>query len=76
MDARGWTPAALATMTQLAPETISGIIAATTAITDDIAQRLGSAFGTSVQFWLNTEAIYRRDLARGATVSYGGTDGP
>jgi HTH-type transcriptional regulator / antitoxin HigA len=66
IDDRGWTEAELASRTRLGPETVAGILAATVRIDGLIAARIGEAFGTSAQMWLNAERIYRDDLARGA----------
>jgi HTH-type transcriptional regulator / antitoxin HigA len=66
IGARGWTEAELASRTGLGPETIAGILAATVRIDELIAARIGEAFGTSAQMWLNMERIYREALERGA----------
>jgi plasmid maintenance system antidote protein VapI len=66
LELRGITEAGLADRTRLGPETIAGILAASTAVDGLIAEKLSAVFGMSAQFWLNYEAIYRADLARGA----------
>lgn len=67
LDDRGISKAELARMTGLGPETIAGILGFTVAIDRLTARRLEAALGgPSAQFWLNYQANYQRDLARGA----------
>lgn len=63
---RGITEAGLADLTRLGPETIAGILAASIPVDGLIAEKLSAVLGVSAQFWLNYEAVYRADLARGA----------
>ena len=64
LDARGWTPKALAEIINKSPKVVKGIIEARTHITPDIAIRLAQALDTSVEFWLTLEVNYRLHLAR------------
>lgn len=67
LDDRGISEAGLARMTGLGPETIAGILGFTVTIDGLIAERLEAALGgPSAGFWLNYQANYQRDLARGA----------
>jgi plasmid maintenance system antidote protein VapI len=57
----------LADRARLGPETIGGILGGTMAVDGLIAQRLEEALGRpGAQFWLNFQAGYEADLARGA----------
>lgn len=59
LEERGWTQTNLAEITGRPDSAISSIIAGKKALTEEIAVELGSAFGTSPEFWLNLENAYR-----------------
>jgi HTH-type transcriptional regulator / antitoxin HigA len=59
LEERGWTQTNLAEITGRPDSTICSIIAGKKALTEEIAVELGSAFGTSPEFWLNLENAYR-----------------
>ena len=64
------TEAGLAFASGLGPETVAGVLRGTMAVDGVIAQRLEEALGTpGADFWLNCQAGYEADLARGATDS-------
>lgn len=42
---------------------VSEVISGRRAISADLAERLGRAFGTRPQFWLNLQARYEAELA-------------
>ena len=64
LDARGWTPNALAEIIGRSPKVVNGIIEARTHITPDTAIRLAQALDTSIGFWYSLEVNYRFHLAR------------
>lgn len=67
LAARGVTPAELAGSAALAAEVVTGIIDGTQKIGEEIADRLYAGLGISASFWLNFQARYDADIARGAT---------
>jgi plasmid maintenance system antidote protein VapI len=65
---RGISEADLADRARLGPEAIAGVLGGTIAVDGLIAQRLEEALGTpGADFWLDCQAGYEADLARGAT---------
>jgi len=62
IEARGWSQADLAEILGRPVQAINEMIAAKKAITPETAQRLGEAFGTGAQFWLNVENTYRLSI--------------
>lgn len=72
LRARGITRTDFAALTGLPPETLGQIISADLPITEQTAAAIGAALGTTPQFWLDAEALYQRDLARGATTDWSG----
>lgn len=67
MRHRGISEADLADRARLGPETVAGILGGTMAVDGFTAQRLEEALGTpDAQFWLDWQAGYEADLARGA----------
>lgn len=59
LEARGWTQDDLAEILGRHRATISAIVNGKREISADIAYDLGTAFGTSAQFWMNLETSYR-----------------
>ena len=59
LEARGWSQAYLAEAIGKDDETIAELIDGNREVTPDIAERLGAAFGTGAQLWLNLEASYQ-----------------
>ena len=59
LEERGWTQSDLAKITGRPLSAINLIITGRKAITPETATELGSAFGTSAEFWLNLETAYR-----------------
>lgn len=76
LEGRGITEAGLADLSRLGPETVAGVLGGTMAVDGLIAQRLEEALGRpGAQFWLNFQAGYEADLARGAKDSSKEHDG-
>lgn len=67
LDDRKLTPDEAAAVTGLTAETLTAIVAGTVIIDQAIAEALHAGLGVSAQFWLNYQAGYLADLARGAT---------
>jgi plasmid maintenance system antidote protein VapI len=63
---RGLTPEAAAAATGLPAETLTGIMFGTVIIDEPTAEALHNGLGPSARFWLNYQANYTADLARGA----------
>jgi HTH-type transcriptional regulator/antitoxin HigA len=59
LEARGWTQDDLAEILGRHRAVISAIVNAKREISADIARDLGTAFGTSAQYWMNLETSYR-----------------
>jgi HTH-type transcriptional regulator/antitoxin HigA len=59
LDARGWTQDDLADILSRHRATISAIVNGKRELSADIARDLGTAFGTSAQYWMNLETSYR-----------------
>ncbi len=62
LNARGWTQTDFAKITGKPLQSINEIIAGKKAITSETALIFSEAFGTSLDFWLNLQAAYMRDL--------------
>jgi plasmid maintenance system antidote protein VapI len=56
----------LTDMTGLDPDVLNSILERREPVTEETAAALGRALG-STEYWLNSQAIYEADLARGAT---------
>lgn len=59
MEERGWTQQDLAKILSKPLPTVNQILNGKKAILVDTARRLGAAFGTSAQLWMNLETSYR-----------------
>lgn len=59
IDARGWTQEEFARIIGKAPGLISDIVNGKREITPEIAIRIGAAFDTSAQMWVNLDTAYR-----------------
>lgn len=57
---------AVFTAAGIGEDTLAGLIGGTVRVDRAIAEKLGRALGTSARFWLNSQDIYDRDIARGA----------
>lgn len=55
---RGWTQSHLATIMGVPIQRINTIISGKRGITADTAIRLGRAFGTSAEMWMNLQSAY------------------
>ena len=64
---RDVTPDELAASAGVAAEVVTGVIDGTRKIDQEIAERLYAGLGISASFWLNFQAGYDADIARGAT---------
>ena len=60
LKARGWTQHDLAEIMGRSDRLVRELIAGKRALTPETAQRLGQAFGTGAQLWINLESAYRR----------------
>jgi HTH-type transcriptional regulator/antitoxin HigA len=58
LEARGWTQSALANIMGRQNSVVSALIKGKRAISREIAEELGSAFGTSADVWMNLQASY------------------
>ncbi|MDO8669946.1 MAG: HigA family addiction module antitoxin [Dehalococcoidia bacterium] len=58
MNARGWNRHQLAQILGISVELLSDVLMERTSITPEIAQRLGTALGTSAELWLALQAAY------------------
>ncbi|MBF0564809.1 MAG: HigA family addiction module antidote protein [Nitrospirae bacterium] len=59
LEARNWSRADLAAITGCRPDVINEIITGERTITQETAEVLAEAFGTSAQYWMNLEGAYR-----------------
>lgn len=59
MEERGWTQQDLAEILGKPLPTVNQILKGKKAIVVETAKRLGAAFGTSAQFWMNLETSFR-----------------
>jgi plasmid maintenance system antidote protein VapI len=66
LEDRGMTPLELAAVTGLPLVTVQGVLVGAIRVDEAIATALGEALGVSVAYWLNAQANYDADLARGA----------
>ncbi len=67
LDARGWTVRDLAREMGWPRPRVAEVISGSMPVQWRIATDLGTAFGTSMSFWLNTEATYRCHCERMAS---------
>ncbi len=64
LEARGWTQADLAQIVDRPVQVINEIIAGKKAITAETAIALGEALGTTAEYWLKLDALFRLDLVQ------------
>lgn len=62
LDSLGWSQEDLSQITEISGKTISQIINNKQRITVETAKLLSNAFGTSPEYWLNLDNIYRLNL--------------
>lgn len=60
IEARGWTLAHLAEHAGMPEGVLEQIVAGNQALTRELARRLGDAFGTGAELWMNLDASYQR----------------
>jgi HTH-type transcriptional regulator/antitoxin HigA len=60
LEARGWSQRSLAEIMGRQASVISAIVNGKRAISLDVATELSSAFGTSVDYWMNLEKYYQQ----------------
>jgi addiction module HigA family antidote len=65
MDDFGLTMNQLAKALHVPPNRVTSIVNGTRGITAETAMRLARYFGTSVQMWMNMQAHYEMEVARG-----------
>jgi len=59
VESRGWIQEDLARVLGVSLNHVNRIIAGADPVSPDVAQKLASAFGQSVNYWMNLEAAYR-----------------
>ena len=59
LQARGWSQAYLADAMEQDVEIVAELIDGSREVTPDVAERLGAAFGTGAQLWLNLATSYQ-----------------
>ena len=59
LEARGWSQAYLADAMEQDVEIVAELMDGSREVTPDVAERLGAAFGTGAQLWLNLETSYQ-----------------
>lgn len=64
LEARHWTQSDLAAVLKRPLQAVNEIINGKKRITAETAKELSAAFGTSADFWLNLESIYRLAMAK------------
>lgn len=64
LEERGWTQEDFAAILGRPLRLVNEIIMAKRGITLETASELGAAFGTSPQFWMNLESMYRLSQVR------------
>lgn len=64
LEARGWSQTDFAEILGRPIRLVNEIIAGKRGITPETARGLGQALGTSAQFWLNLESMYRLSLVK------------
>ena len=62
IECRDWTQQDLARVLGLSDKHVNRIITGADPVSPDVAQKLASAFGQSVEYWMNLEAAYRARL--------------
>ena len=62
LEERGWMPADLASRLDCSPEHVRLLIDGKESITEDMAERLAQALGSTPGFWLRREAGYRERI--------------
>ena len=60
LEARGWTQDEFAAMVGRPVAVVNQIVSGEHMISAEIAREIALAFGTSVLFWMNLDAEYRR----------------
>ena len=69
LEERGWTQKDFAAILNRPLRSVNEIIKGKHGITPEIANELGAAFGTSAQFWINLESMYRLAQVRSQDVN-------
>ena len=64
IEERGWTQEDLAEISGRSLRLVNEIIMGKRGITPETANGLAAAFGTSAQFWMNLESMYRLSQVR------------
>ena len=59
LETRGWTQLDLTEIIGCPPRLVNEVIAGQRSITPNTARRLGEAFGTGAQVWMNLESAYQ-----------------
>jgi len=59
LEERGWSQSDLARILGRAPSTVSKLLSGKAGITPATARELSEVFGTSAEYWLNLESVYR-----------------
>lgn len=64
MDARKITRSELASHMNMSEQQLNRLLDGKVPVTPQISSRLEKVFGMPAYFWLNLEAIYRKDIAK------------
>lgn len=64
LEARGWTQRQFADIIGISAPELNNIIKGKKNLTPALAVRIGEAFGTSAEFWMNMQIQYSLDLAK------------
>lgn len=59
LEARGWKQIDLAEIIGCPPKTINALVLGKRSVTPETARALGTAFGTSAQYWMNLQSSYQ-----------------
>jgi HTH-type transcriptional regulator / antitoxin HigA len=69
LEERGWTQAQLAERLGSTEEQVQQLINGEIVISEETARKLAEILGSTVNFWLKLEAIYRTQLTKTAGLS-------
>lgn len=59
LEARNWSQTELAEIIGREPKVVSDLVTGKRGVTPEIARALSDAFGTSAQYWMNLDSLYR-----------------
>jgi addiction module HigA family antidote len=62
MEERGWNPSELADRLQCTEDFVNSLLSGEVLVTSELATKLEKVLGSTAEFWLRLEALYRSDL--------------